>query len=67
VLAGPVEATAIGNLLVQAIAAGDVASVAQAREIVRASFPVERYLPRDASQWDAAFDRFQHLVQPIAT
>ena len=42
VLAGPVEATAIGNLMVQAVAAGDVASIVEAREIIRQSFPVER-------------------------
>ena len=38
VVAGPVEATAIGNLMVQAIAAGDVGSIAQAREIIRQQF-----------------------------
>lgn len=48
VIAGPVEATAIGNLLVQARATGEVAknaSLEDLREIVRRSFPVEEYLP----------------------
>lgn len=48
VIAGPVEATAIGNLLVQARAVGDVeptATLAELRDIVRRSFPVEEYLP----------------------
>src|SRR5262249_29701519 len=39
VLAGPVEATAIGNALMQAVAAGEIGSIAQAREVVRTSFP----------------------------
>jgi rhamnulokinase len=63
VLAGPVEATAIGNLLVQAIAAGDIGSIAEAREVVRGSFGVARYEPRDADVWDEAFDRFTRLAE----
>ncbi|MEX2112164.1 MAG: rhamnulokinase family protein [Pirellulales bacterium] len=61
VLAGPVEATAIGNVLVQAIAAGDIASMSQAREIVRNSFAVQRYEPQNAAAWDEAFARFRQL------
>ena len=45
VLAGPVEATAIGNLMMQAVASGEVASIAEAREIIRRSFPVNEYVP----------------------
>ena len=45
VRAGPVEATAIGNLAVQAIAAGELADVAEARELVARSFPVTAYEP----------------------
>ncbi len=46
VIAGPVEATGIGNILVQAMATGDVASLSDARQIVRDSFEVKRYEPR---------------------
>jgi rhamnulokinase len=46
VIAGPAEATAAGNVLVQAIGAGLVSGVSEAREIVRCSFPLETYLPR---------------------
>jgi len=49
VLAGPVEATALGNLLVQAIASGEVASLAEARRLVRESFRPRRYEPENAS------------------
>jgi rhamnulokinase len=61
VVAGPVEATAIGNLMMQAVAAGAVGSIAEAREVVRRSFPVEEYAPRGAAAWDEAFIRFRQL------
>jgi rhamnulokinase len=57
--AGPVEATAIGNILVQAIARGELASVAEGRALVWASFPPDTYEPRDASAWQDAYGRFQ--------
>jgi rhamnulokinase len=46
VLAGPVEATAIGNLLVQGMAAGEIGSIEEGRRFVAASFPPARYEPR---------------------
>lgn len=61
VVAGPVEATAIGNLLMQYIALGEIASIRDAREIVRASFPVEEFTPRGGGSWDAAFAKFVGL------
>ncbi len=64
VLAGPVEATAMGNLLMQAIARGHVASVAEAREIVRRSFPCQSYQPHDTARWDEAYTRFEKLLVP---
>jgi rhamnulokinase len=54
VLAGPVEATAIGNMAVQAIALGELGSVPEAREMIRRSFPPEVYEPRRTSIWDEA-------------
>lgn len=63
VLAGPAEATAIGNLLVQAIALGEVASVAEGRELVRRSFPPETYEPAgDGAARGDAWERFVRLV-----
>ncbi len=47
VYAGPIEATAIGNLLVQMIASGEVADLAAARRLVAASFELKKYLPDD--------------------
>ncbi len=51
VLAGPVEATSAGNVLIQARAAGDVASLAELRAVVRASFPLRRFTPQSAEAW----------------
>jgi len=62
VVAGPVEATAIGNLMMQAVAQGAVGSIAQAREIIRASFEVHEYHPRQPKAWDEAYERFQKLL-----
>ncbi len=58
VVAGPVEATAIGNIMMQAVAARAVASIAEAREVVRRSFEVEEYEPRNTAAWDEAYTRF---------
>jgi rhamnulokinase len=61
VLAGPVEATAVGNVLVQAMAAGRLDSIEQGRELVARSFPVEVYEPGPRASWDAAYARFLRL------
>jgi rhamnulokinase len=63
VVAGPVEATAIGNALMQAVAAGEIGSIAQAREVVRRSFPVEEYQPQNTAAWQEAFGRFLAIIQ----
>lgn len=62
VIAGPVEATAIGNILCQAMAIGEIDSLANARAVVRASFPVTRFEPRDPQSWNAAYARFQAIL-----
>ncbi len=63
VLAGPVEATAMGNLLVQMRAAGVLASLAEMREVVRRSVTLERYEPQDRAAWDDAYGRYQKILQ----
>ena len=62
VLAGPTECAALGNILVQAITLGQVASHAAAREIVRNSFELKIFTPQDSAQWDAAAARFEDLI-----
>ena len=58
VVAGPVEATAMGNLLTQIKADGELGSLAEMREVVRASSTVQRHEP---AAWNAAADRFAEL------
>ena len=62
VVTGPVEATAIGNILMQAIGMDDLGSLADAREIVRASFEPKRYEPKRTADWDAAYARLQSVM-----
>jgi rhamnulokinase len=62
VLAGPVEATAVGNLLVQARAAGELSSLAEIREVVRASMPPRRFEPRPSDATEDAYARFRTLL-----
>jgi rhamnulokinase len=60
--AGPIEATAVGNVLLQAIGRGRIGTLAEARAIVARSFPVTVYEPRQTAVWDEAADRFATLV-----
>jgi rhamnulokinase len=62
VVTGPVEATALGNVMVQAMATGHLGSLAEAREAVAASITQEEFTPGPATGWDDAFGRFQELV-----
>ena len=62
VLAGPVEATAIGNIMMQAVAAGVVGNIAEARNIVRESFPLDEYQPRNVEAWSEAYNRFTDVL-----
>ena len=62
VVAGPIEATAIGNILVQAMATGAVKSLAEARQIVARSFEVKSYEPREKAEWDEAYARYLNIL-----
>ena len=59
-VAAPPDTTAVGNVIVQALALGHLESLEQAREIVRNSFKTETLLPY-AAAWDTAYDRFIQL------
>lgn len=61
VIAGPVEATAIGNMAAQLLALGEAKDRWEAREIVARSFPTERYEPEDAELWEETYQRFMKL------
>ncbi len=62
VVAGPIEATAMGNILMQALALGHIESLAQGREVVRNSFQVRSYEPGAGAPWDEAYGRYLELL-----
>lgn len=59
---GPVEASAIGNMLLQLIASGHCADLQAARRLVSESFPIGTYAPQQPEDWEAAFERFKGLT-----
>lgn len=61
VITGPAEATALGNMLVQAVALGHIGSLAQARSLVRQTVEVDVFEPGRREGWDEAFERFKAL------
>lgn len=62
VIAGPVEATGTGNILVQAIANKEISDISQLREVVRKSFTLFVYQPKDTGQWDENYERYKKLL-----
>jgi len=62
-IAGPLEATAIGNLMMQALGKGDLGSVADVRQVVRRSFAPVIYEPQSGKDaWDQAYGRYRSLL-----
>ena len=57
VIAGPIEATAIGNIIMAAKATGQIKSLDQARRIVRNSFELKEYLPKDVELWQEQYQK----------
>jgi len=62
VVTGPIEATAIGNILLQMLAIGQISSLNEGREIVQKSFPVESYYPENRDDWGQAYEQFLNLI-----
>jgi len=62
VLAGPVEATSTGNALLQLMALGKVSDITDARRVVRASFPVKAYEPKEKEAWEQAYERYKKIA-----
>ena len=60
VITGPIEATASGNILMQAIATGQIKTLSEAREIVRKSFEPKEYQPQDAAVWEEQYERIKN-------
>lgn len=65
VITGPIEAAAIGNIIVQAMAMGDVASWLEGVEVIKNSFDIQTYHPGDRSGWDQAYVNFKKNLNKI--
>ncbi|MCD6408088.1 rhamnulokinase [bacterium] len=63
VITGPVEATAIGNILIQSLSKGMISDISQLREIVRNSFPLVVYQPQNTSLWDENYEKYKKLKE----
>jgi rhamnulokinase len=61
VVAGPVEATVLGNALVQLISLGDIADLVEARQIVSELDELQRFSPKETDAWDQAYERYLSL------
>jgi rhamnulokinase len=63
VIAGPAEATTLGNIAMQMLATGAVASLAEARTIIDRSLPLERFEPIESDRWEPHYRRFREYVE----
>ncbi|NQT27106.1 rhamnulokinase [candidate division KSB1 bacterium] len=63
VLAGPIEATALGNVIIQAVATGQLESIQAGRRMIADSFPVRDFLPHETEPWDEAYERFHKILK----
>ena len=65
VLAGPAEATALGNVAIQILATGEASSLSEVRAIVERSFPTEVFEPVETDKWEQHRERFEHYCEMI--
>jgi rhamnulokinase len=62
VVAGPIEATSCGNIVVQMMATGHLPDLAAGRHLIRESFEFQNYAPRHRDEWQAAYERFKAFI-----
>ncbi len=62
VVAGPIEATVMGNVAVQLIALGEIKDWKEARQIIKDSTPLKEYLPTETEKWDKAFEEYRKYL-----
>ncbi len=62
VVAGPIEATALGNIAVQLMALGELEGLKDARKVIKNSFDIKQYDPAETEKWDAAYDAFKAIL-----
>ena len=63
VVAGPEEATAVGNAMVQALGLGIIEKLSEAKSMIRAAFPIREFAPRERETWEKAYARFRTVVK----
>jgi len=63
VVAGPAEATAVGNIMIQALSAGKVDSIESVRDMISASFDLRIYDPAGSEEWERHYDRFKRVCR----
>lgn len=63
VSSGPVEATAMGNVLIQLMAQGEVENLSRAREIVRVSEKISYFEPENTDEWEKAYEKYEKVVR----
>ncbi len=61
--AGPVEATSIGNVIMQAMAVGAISDLHEGRQIIKNSFDIASYEPQDSGDWDAAYEKWCEIIK----
>lgn len=62
VYTGPVEATAMGNIMVQAMAKGAIKDLEEGRRLIKNSFETVVYYPRDVNLWEKEYERFKNVI-----
>jgi rhamnulokinase len=65
VVAGPAEATALGNIALQILATGAASSLKEVRAIIERSFAVEIFEPLDPAKWEQQAERFEHYCEVV--
>lgn len=60
---GPVEATSIGNVIMQAMAVGAIKDLGEGRQIIKNSFDITRYEPQDSSEWEKAYEKWCEIIK----
>ncbi len=63
VVAGPEEATAVGNAMVQAMGLGIIQKLTEAKSMIRAAFPIREFNPRERETWEKAYAKFRTIVK----
>lgn len=63
VFSGYSETVCMGNILMQAIAMGEIKNLSELRQVAKASFPVEYYMPKDKDTWDEAYEKYIKVTE----